>query len=168
MSFCKFASDVTLWREFYLNTEVAAVDVVPQEQVAGCGGWSSHFKQLHKIKELPVDVSTNWKINQRTVNVTESKGFTPLSLLFVLRVRSQRHSLLTQRCWCWFWGERKQEGPSRREVHFVLEGDLLLLLLLLSYLKEVKCVCCDDLYHISKPTYNRLLLWWITMIHNLK
>lgn len=115
MSFCKFASDVTLWREFYLNTEVAAVDVVPQEQVAGCGGWSSHFKQLHKIKELPVDVSTNWKINQRTVNVTESKGFTPLLLLFVLRVRCQRHSLLTQRCWCWFWGERKQEGRSRRD-----------------------------------------------------
>lgn len=45
----------------YLNTEVATVNIVTKEQVPCCSWWSSHFKQLHKIKELPMDVSTDWK-----------------------------------------------------------------------------------------------------------
>lgn len=61
------------WR-FYLNTEVATVNVVPEEQVPRCRWWSSHFKQLHKIKELPMDVPTHWKTIKRKADVAESKN----------------------------------------------------------------------------------------------
>lgn len=45
----------------YFNTEISSVHIIAKEKVA-CAGWrSSHFKQLHQVKELPMDVSTYWK-----------------------------------------------------------------------------------------------------------
>lgn len=44
----------------HLDTEVSSVHVVSQEEVAGVAGWPSHFKQLHEVKKLAVDVSTHW------------------------------------------------------------------------------------------------------------
>lgn len=52
-------------RGLYLDTEVAAVDVIPEEQVARGGRRSSHFKELHQIKELAVDVAADWKTTSR-------------------------------------------------------------------------------------------------------
>lgn len=43
----------------YLDTEVASVYVVPQEEVACVGRRTAHFKQLHQIEELAVDVSAH-------------------------------------------------------------------------------------------------------------
>lgn len=43
----------------YLDTEVASVYVVPQEEVARVGRRTAHFKQLHQIEELAVDVSAH-------------------------------------------------------------------------------------------------------------
>lgn len=45
----------------YFNTEISSVHIIAKEKVA-CAGWrSSHLKQLHQVKELPMDVSTYWK-----------------------------------------------------------------------------------------------------------
>lgn len=67
----------------YLNTEVATVNIVTKEQVPCCSWWSSHFKQLHKIKELPMDVSTDWKTPQKgRCYETEKKKPPPLKILF--------------------------------------------------------------------------------------
>lgn len=44
----------------YLDAEVPSVHVVSEEQVAGAAGGSAHLKELHQVKELPVDVSTHW------------------------------------------------------------------------------------------------------------
>lgn len=43
----------------YLDTEVASVYVVPQKEVACVGRRTAHFKQLHQIEELTVDVSAH-------------------------------------------------------------------------------------------------------------
>lgn len=43
----------------YLDTEVAPVYVVPQEEVACVGRRAAHFKQLHQVEKLAVDVSTH-------------------------------------------------------------------------------------------------------------
>lgn len=43
----------------YLDTEVAPVYVVPQEEVACVGRRTAHFKQLHQVEKLAVDVSTH-------------------------------------------------------------------------------------------------------------
>jgi hypothetical protein len=43
----------------YLNTEVAAVHVVAQEEIACLGRVATNFEQLHKIVVLPVNVTTN-------------------------------------------------------------------------------------------------------------
>lgn len=86
ISFLQFVSPVTylmIFWCFYLNTEVATVNVVPKEQVPCCGWWSSHFKQLHKIKELPMDVPTHWKNNQRRANVTKSKDIIEYLCLYL-------------------------------------------------------------------------------------
>lgn len=49
----------------HFNTEIPSVNVVPQEKVAcGCW-WSSYFKKLHQVKELPMDVSTHWNEVER-------------------------------------------------------------------------------------------------------
>lgn len=40
----------------YLDTEIAPVHVVSQEEVSRCGRRASHLKQLHQVKELPMDV----------------------------------------------------------------------------------------------------------------
>lgn len=48
----------------HFNTEIPSVNVVPQEKVAR-GRWgAAHFEELHQVKELPVDVPTNWKAMQ--------------------------------------------------------------------------------------------------------
>lgn len=43
----------------HLYTEVASVHVVSQEEVASVIGWSSNFKQLHQVKELPMNITTH-------------------------------------------------------------------------------------------------------------
>lgn len=42
----------------YLNAEVSSVHVVSEEEVPRVAGRPPHFKQLHKIKELSVDITT--------------------------------------------------------------------------------------------------------------
>lgn len=42
----------------YLNTEVSPVYVVTEEEITCVTGRSPHFKQLHKVKELAMDIST--------------------------------------------------------------------------------------------------------------
>lgn len=64
-------------RLLYLDTEVAAVDVIPEEQVPCGGRRSSHFKELHQIKELPVDVATDWKTTSRGCRVQKGRLRTP-------------------------------------------------------------------------------------------
>lgn len=53
----------------YLNTEVSPVYVVPQEEVACVGRRTSHFKQLHQVKKLAVDVSTHWGHTQSSARI---------------------------------------------------------------------------------------------------
>ena len=43
----------------HLDTEVAPVHIVPQEEVARVGRRASNFKQLHQVEELAVDVSAH-------------------------------------------------------------------------------------------------------------
>lgn len=53
----------------YLDTEVAPVYVVPQEEVACVGRRTAHFKQLHQIEKLAVDVSTHCEHStQKTIH----------------------------------------------------------------------------------------------------
>lgn len=48
----------------YLDTEVAPIHIISQEEVS-CRGWrSTDLEQLHQVKELPMDVTTHC-INQR-------------------------------------------------------------------------------------------------------
>lgn len=42
----------------YLNTEVSSIYVVTEEEIPCVTGWSPHFKQLHKVKELSMDITT--------------------------------------------------------------------------------------------------------------
>lgn len=42
----------------YLNTEVTSIYVVTEEEIPRVTGWSPHFKQLHKVKELAMDITT--------------------------------------------------------------------------------------------------------------
>ena len=44
----------------HLNTEVAAVHVVAEEQVTRGGRRPAHLEQLHQVEELPVDVPAHW------------------------------------------------------------------------------------------------------------
>lgn len=48
----------------YLNTEVSSVYVVAEEEIPRVTGWSPHFKQLHKVKELSMDITAYCKKKQ--------------------------------------------------------------------------------------------------------
>lgn len=85
----------------YLNTEIATVNVVSKEQVPCCGWWSSHFKQLHKIKELPVDVPTHCKTSkgQQTLQdhteshwISLSSSFFQVLLSYVTDIKTTHSS----------------------------------------------------------------------------
>lgn len=69
--------------QWYLNTEIATVNVVSKEQVPCCGWWSTHFKQLHEIKELPVDVPTHWKTTRGQQTLQNLTGYLCLHLRFI-------------------------------------------------------------------------------------
>lgn len=45
----------------YFNTEISSVHIIAKEKVACAGWWTTDLKQLHQVKELPMDVSTNYK-----------------------------------------------------------------------------------------------------------
>ena len=53
-------------RDANLDRKVSPVHVITEEQVSSCGRWSSYFKELHKIIELTVYVSTH---SHRSLNV---------------------------------------------------------------------------------------------------
>lgn len=50
------------WRNCpsHLNTEVSSIYIVTEEEIPCVTGRSSHFKQLHKVKELAVDIAAYW------------------------------------------------------------------------------------------------------------
>lgn len=50
----------------HLDTEVSPIHVVAQEEIACVAGRPPHFKQLHEVKELAVDVSAHWGTHTHT------------------------------------------------------------------------------------------------------
>lgn len=82
----------------YLNTEVATVNVIPEKQVPRCGWWSSHFKQFHKIKELPMDVTTHWKTTTPANRYRIWDSTSMSASLCVYVYVSIAHSCSGQRC----------------------------------------------------------------------
>lgn len=46
-------------RQAYLDAEITTVNVVAEEKIAGLRRVASHFKKLHEIKVLSVNVATD-------------------------------------------------------------------------------------------------------------
>lgn len=43
----------------YLNTKIASIDIITEEQIARVSRWTTHLEQLHEIVELSVHVTTH-------------------------------------------------------------------------------------------------------------
>lgn len=87
----------------HLDTEIAPVYIVPKEEVARVGRRTSHFKQLHQVEKLAVDISTHCGHSTHIyVRPQLSVGVHEFGFLLIFHMWIFYHLIVTN-CWTLYW-----------------------------------------------------------------